>query len=269
MHASTCAQRFDWQHFPSSMAESDEHLAQAGPGGKWPGAVLEQSKVAASTYLTTSADIIGSLGSLLLRGDTLYAPFPLARASLERTTTIIWLLDPDLAPRHRAARAWLDQFNAYDHAIVSTRDAPTRAAIKRNRKAIRSSLGDWFHNPSELTVDPSDPSGTVSAVALFGESYPTFGTRFDRTEALMGWSKFGRTYDALSGFSHPNVELERILETGGTRSVDVEGIERLVQNTISAHLAAQAHVRGYMGWPSGPFVPYEAKLESLLPGLFA
>lgn len=268
MHSATCADHFRFEHATPSPAAADSDSQEQGAAGPWPGGVLERPTICATTYLSTSADIIGSLGSLLLRGDVLYSTFALARASLERTTTIMWLLSPALSTRERASRAWLDQYNAYDHSVGSTRDATARAEFKRNRKKLKKDLSVWFNEPEEFVLDSADSTGSVRAITVCGSSYPTFAERFDGTGLQMGWADFGKVYDTLSGFAHPNVELERVLETGGQRRIDVLGIERLIRLVLAGHLAAQSHLRGYMGWPDHPFELYEKKLEELSPGLF-
>ena len=97
---------FDWQPVGGSQLESDLNDVESGSGGPWGSAPLERARLHAQFWLVLGTVDVHSTG-VLLRADVdqLPAPWPNARAALEKFAGACWLLDPALTVRQRAARA--------------------------------------------------------------------------------------------------------------------------------------------------------------------
>lgn len=166
-----------------------------------------------STYLVESAHLCVALAQLLRSGAVTIAVDPLVRAIIERIGKVVWILDPTVGPRVRAARAGLEVAVCTQHYRTAVDQlADTNADKKAARErlvTIRERLEELFEVGKPLT-DPcnelSGPSPAISEWTIDAEQYPNYAATTALLVSPDGPRRKGvGSYGGLSGFSHPNV----------------------------------------------------------------
>lgn len=170
-----------------------------------------------STYLVESAHLCVAVAELLRSGAVAIAVDPLVRAIIERIGKVVWVLDPSVEARVRAARAGLEIAVCTQHyrtAVDQLSDSNAdKKATRDDLVAIRDRLEELFEvvkPPSDPCDESSDPTPTVSEWTLDGERYPNYAEMTAKLVAPEGPRRKGvGSYGGLSGFSHPNVVFSR------------------------------------------------------------
>lgn len=182
---------------------------------------------ATSTYLVEAAHQVRAIGVLLLGEVVTAALDPLVRAVVERAGRVKWILDPNVNPAQRGARAGLEfgvSLSAYRRTLERL-GAPgvSRKKMQKRVRAHKKQLEGLFtveRPPSDPGDSESPPSPEMANWVVAGEAYPNYGSNAEY--ALENESTTRRQaaawYDGLSGFSHPSVVFSR-----EHRSINADG----------------------------------------------
>ena len=92
------------QPLPGSPGQRDLDNEESGPGGPWGQQPVWTFISLASLRLAVAGDHLASLAKALTPPVLLFGPAALARASLENSAHVFWLLNPPLSLRDRIGR---------------------------------------------------------------------------------------------------------------------------------------------------------------------
>jgi hypothetical protein len=252
---------------PTPYWEADRQAIEAEFGSDEPYTWIN---ACVSTYLSEAANQLLAIAGLL-RTETVTATLDsVERSLIERVGAVNWLLEEDkelteegdeqteienyrTAVRKRVARSGLSflvSIQFYRDALSGLEgDGPRsahRTVLKTEQSRISELMIGWFKDHLERPpVDPDDesskPTKDPTRWKIDGEGYPTF-TRL----AQLAFQRYGidarmaaAIYDALSGFTHPNVvfgqEHQNIDGDGHiTFTYRDEDLEKSIQQVICA-----------------------------------
>lgn len=256
---------------PGSPAMVDFGTTLLCPSGDpWPKEHLRHTRDIAVKLTRQAADHLVAMGILYGAGEVIDAPIVLARSAFEHATRAYWVLDQRVTHLQRCARADLTElvsldevrktssglFGGSNEEIQRLNEDRTKLVEKLKQLYCRLDLNnDYF----KWSID--------------GEKYIRF------TEAAECWAQAQNAgmsgvaaYDALSLGSHP----QGFLGAGGifrdepgsknaVRVVDLEFLEKLVNNAVLPFYTMLCLLTSYHGLKSVALRGWEDEIDRVLP----
>jgi hypothetical protein len=208
------------------------------------GTVMDRPVLVADLWTAVAAVQIGAAAVMIGAedpGSVLIGMSPLLRSVLEHSAATVWVLDNQVGPEIRAARAALyhlrgleDSTKAASH--LGGHGNKSHAEARAQLRALRKVLVKQFPNGTDLTVSPP---------VIAGERSPSptgpvlhYGERWGIDKEWEG------IYDYLSAAAnHPNMLTFELLG-------DADGlIDRFCLAMISPYVKALQHFADYCGFP--------------------
>ncbi|GAB3660139.1 hypothetical protein [Glycomyces tarimensis] len=244
------------------------------PSGKWKSDYNQLDRATAWRLLYEQAALCRSLS--LLAAEPLVAWESMAlntRAIAERSSRIVWLLDPRATHRERCIRAFIMDL-ASNHYLVSGRlidrrdldQAAEKAGSKRRVKELKKLATEMFTS-SEFKDDPGKWH-------IEKERYPSW------TDALVLWmDRNGQVaydgealYNMLAIASHP----QGLTVRAGARWNPAAGqyqlpfieVEKMLRLAITFFYSSLRQYANYHGVSDEHFTNWEGEIEEIFPGIF-
>ena len=170
-----------------------------GPHEAW------QCAVQAAQLMDGASQHLLGLKALVDKRQLVLPPWPVVRAEIEHLARGAWILDPQVGPKARVARCWMERLHGAHRrkwALDATRaPGPDIRAARRHRDETRDELQRRFEDADlpSWTMQDKQPEWSV-----LGEGYPSIGRACRRFEKMGGFKRSHGMYDVLAATSRPS-----------------------------------------------------------------
>jgi hypothetical protein len=230
---------------PESVAAHVANLARDERGTTQ---LADRLIIVSDLWTLIAADQAAGVAALLRVGDLVFSLFPLCRSIIEHSAETVWVLDPDVSPEIRCARAALAMDKSYETLCAVTshlagRGTPAHTEQRRVLKEFRESLEREFPEGTDLAA------GIVAGETLATptEILEHFGGRWGDAREWEG------IYEYLCATAtHPGVAAFEFFtehpDGGYLPMMSVDFLERILRATLIPLLKALEHYALYCKW---------------------
>jgi hypothetical protein len=251
----------EWQHIEKN---------ESGSSGPWSAADAQLPLDVASLYGVAAAELVGGLAALYEAGEVVFSAAPLVRSVLEHYARAAWLLDIEIGPRQRVARAWLE-------ILEGARQAKNTAArLGVSESARRARVYDELRTKARTAFSPGEVlESRASVTAIAGEKRLDQKKRLGRVKSIDGDTRSAGVLNYLANASHPTeyaireLLLEVVDEDGSvtlraglTNPAYPEWLAAIA--VLSLFDFARA-ISSYLDWPSHQLEDWYQAIGAVLP----
>jgi hypothetical protein len=185
---------------------------------------------------------------------------------IEHSASVIWTLDPTIAPRMRAARASLAALRSAEELNMAAshmggKGSETQQAAKGRLMQLRADVQTEF---GSLQLEPLQVEGETLASPT--DVIEHFGERWGDPREWRGVYEYlcaTATHPSLSPYEYFDPAKE-----GAGAEVSADLLNRLLRAAIVPYLKSLEALAAYMGWPTQPLDAYIDRANAVLgPGL--
>lgn len=189
------------------------------------------------------------MAGLVWSGEYLFTLPALARASIEASATIGWLIpnDLNLDPRPICARGWIERANDISVSLKSPSTPEIQTSLETTQQALETAIRE-FYSDDEVKVNKH---GAVTSIA--GEPYPKLTERVKRIQQIWdhgdNWIK---SYSRLCQWTHPNAGSSEMFTADGVYNMPPPLVAQMFLTASQAYLFGLDHIVGFFGWQREP-----------------
>lgn len=281
------AERFHWVPAPGSgAAAAADALPSPDPAVSGPRGETGHRLIAevVQTYLLTASGHLGGLAALYARGEVLFSPPVLIRATIENCAHAVWVVgeDSDEPAEDRLARAYLEEFLSADEAkknagLMHAKSHASYVRALAYYKALKVEIRERFPSNTEL-LEGRD--STVNGLQLLGPE-ATVGRMYALTESY-GGTIGGRAakgiYGFLSNMTHPTLYPARqsrvwiddpsVGHAVAKLRINLSTTEAAARGALAAFYNALTYVTSYFGWSTETVDRLTSSIEKAIPTFF-
>lgn len=232
-------------------------------------ALTDRIIVVLDLWTVVAGEQLAAMAAVIRAQEHVFGLFPLARSIIEHSAASVWVLDPDVSPERRCARAALAVDRSNEELVVAAAHLANKQndVYQERRRAmrdLRAQLLIEFPEGTDLQTTPKVIAGEdllspTAAVRAFAEA-----AGFDPRE----WEGI---YDYLcAAANHPTLaafeffgESEEDRRQAPTMSEDF--LERLARAVVAPYLMALQGYSAYCGWDASIVDALHVRVTDVLP----